>query len=174
MNARAIWYHEYAQIKRLCTDIAGNRDWCTAVRLPCTGEGHFDSSTSYGWCVYIGAREIRAARPPPPDVARSRSRPGFFPAQDTLERENRSAGNLPKTQKANPHRQVHGAQPFRETSNSLQKEAVTIGLLSQNVRGFGSTVQDRADWLASSIYRHSNDHFDVVLLQETHIDGDAK
>ncbi|KAG2761714.1 hypothetical protein PC116_g12554 [Phytophthora cactorum] len=32
-NARALWYNEYSQLQRLCSDIAGYGNWSRAVLL---------------------------------------------------------------------------------------------------------------------------------------------
>ena len=42
-------------------------------------------------------------------------------------------------------------------------------MLTQSVRGFGKSEEARDDWLASFKRQHSHGQFDVVFLQETHV-----
>ncbi|GMF18390.1 unnamed protein product [Phytophthora fragariaefolia] len=58
-------------------------------------------------------------------------------------------------------------------STNLRADDVTVCLLSQNVRVFGTASVNRADWLLLFKRRHFNGNFDLVLRQETHVSPEA-
>ena len=61
---------------------------------------------------------------------------------------------------------LEGSQAGCRTS--LHPDERTVALLTQNVRGFGSTEQERNDWFVSFKRQHRRGHFDAIFVQETH------
>ncbi|GMF43886.1 unnamed protein product [Phytophthora fragariaefolia] len=172
-SARTVWYNEYQQVRDLCLAVADSSDWSHALRLR-LGPLRADPRSRWDRQLLPHTKKIKAANPPPLKVGTRQSRlEEYFPVQGPSDRQTSICRDLRRYRRgcfSQQNERSHARAVERQGRRQhLRTDNVTICMSSHNVQGFGATPSARADCLASFKSHFPNGHFNLVLLQETHI-----